>query len=150
MKLKKKYVLLLALLVLTALLTMWYQTTREAIPENAILVRFGEKTAYLDIAKLGAESVHGTLVNGKGQETTVDAKGQSLAAALESLQFDIQNVQKVTVTAQDTFCAELAGQELRQEGKVYLIADDEGPMLVVFGDTNAKRRVRQVECIDLE
>lgn len=149
MKRNKKYVLLLALLVLTALLAGWYLTTRDAVPENTIRVTWAGKTADLDAAKLTGELVKGTLVNGKGKETTVDTTGLSLQAALAAAQVDTSAAESVIVTSQDAFSAELTGEEMREEGKAYLILEDEEVMLIVFGDSNSKRKVHQVMQIDV-
>lgn len=150
MKLKKQYVLILALLALTAVLAAVHLTTREAVPENAVRVTWGDKTVYLDAADFTGEDVHGTLVNGKGEETKLNGKGVSLAKALEKAHVDVNAVESVTVTARDEFFAEVSGEELLEPGKVYLLNEEEGAMLVVFGDSNAKRRVRQVERIDVQ
>lgn len=150
MKRNKKYVFLFALLMLTALLAGWYLTTRDAVPENTIRVTWAGKTTDLDAAKLTGEPVQGTLVSGKGKETTVDTTGLSLQAALEKAQVDVAAVESVTVTAQDAFSAELSGAEMREEGKAFLILENEEVTLVVFGDSNSKRNVRQVMQIDVQ
>lgn len=150
MKLKKQYVLVLALLVLTAALAAVHLTTRESIPKNAVRVTWNDETVYLDSADFNGEDVHGTLVNGKGEETAVNGNGLSLAQALEKAQVDVSAVETVTVTARDEFSAHVSGEELREAGKVYLLNEEEGVMLVVFGDSNAKRRVHLVERIDVQ
>lgn len=149
MKLKKKFVLLLALLVLTVLLAARYLTTRNSVPEHAIRVTWAGKTTYLNVSKLTGEPVKGTLVNGKGKETIVDTMGLSLLAALAEAQVDAAAAESVTVTAQDAFSSELTGEEVRQEGKAYLVLEDEEATLIVFGDSNSKRKVHQVMQIDV-
>ena len=146
----KKYILLLALMVLTALLAGWYLTTRDAVPENTLRVTWVGKTTDLDAAKLTGEPVKGTLINGKGKETAVDTTGLSLQAALTAAKVDITAVESVTVTAQDAFSAELTGEEIREEGKASLILENGEVTLVVFGDSNSKRNVRQVMQIDVQ
>lgn len=150
MKRKKQYLVILALLVLTAVLAALHLTTRVSVPENAIRVTWNGKTTYLDVSDIGGEEVQGTLVNGKGKETAIDAQGMALSRALEKAYVDVSAVQSVTVTARDEFSAEVSGEELRQAGKAYLLCDEEGAMLVVFGDSNAKRKVHQVERIDVQ
>lgn len=149
MKLKKKYVLLLTLLVLTALLAAWYLTTRDLVPEHAIRITWAGKTTDLDVTKLTGEPVKGIVVNGKGQESVIDTMGVPLAMVLKETQVDVAAVESVTVTAQDAFSAELTGEEVRTDGKVYLTFDKDDAALIVFGDTNAKRNVRQVMQIDV-
>lgn len=136
--------------MLTAVLAAVHLTTRETVPENAVRVTWRDKTVYLDTADFIGEDVHGTLVNGKGEETVLDDEGLSLAKALERAHVDVNAVEAVSVTARDEFSAQISGEELRQPGKVYLLNEEEEAMLVVFGDSNAKRRVRQVERIDVQ
>lgn len=150
MKRKKQYIVILTLLVLTAVLAAVHLTTREQVPENAVRVTWNGKTTYLDVSDLGEEAVQGTIVNGKGKETAIDAQGMALSRALEKAYVDVAAVQSVTVTARDEFSAVVSGEELRQEGKTCLLCDEEGAMLVVFGDSNAKRKVHQVERIDVQ
>lgn len=138
------------MLVLTAVLAAVHLTSREQVPENAVRVTWNGKTTYLNVSDLAEEAVQGTIVNGKGKEITIDAEGLSLAKALEKAHVDVDTVQSVTVTARDEFSAEVSGEEVRQTGKVYLLCDEEGAVLVVFGDANAKRNVRQVERIDVQ
>lgn len=101
------------------------------------------------MSKLTGEPVKGTLVNGKGKETIVDTMGLSLLAALAEAQVDAAAAESVTVTAQDAFSSELTGEEVRQEGKAYLVLEDEEATLIVFGDSNSKRKVHQVMQIDV-
>lgn len=138
------------MLVLTAVLAAVHLTTREQVPENTVRVTRNGKTTYLDVSDLDKEAVQGTIVNGKGKEITIDARGLPLAKALEKAHVDASAVQSVTVTARDEFSAEVSGEEVRQAGKAYLLCDEEGAVLVVFGDANAKRNVRQVERIDVQ
>lgn len=149
MKLKKQYVLVLALLVLTAVLAVYHLTTRNAVPENAVCVSWAGKTTCLDVTKLHLEPVQGTVVNGKGQKSAIDAMGIRLLKVLEAAKVDADAVGAVTVTAQDAFAAELTGDEVREDGKAYLIFDKEEATLIVFGDTNSKRKVHQVMQIDV-
>ena len=59
-------------------------------------------------------------------------------------------VKAVTVRASDEFSAEIAGDELNEMGKVFLYRSKDGSFtLVVFGDANAKRHVKNVEAIDV-
>lgn len=150
MKPKKKYVLIFLLLALTAALAVLHLTTREAVPENALRVTCGGKAVYLNAEELNEEEVRGILVNGKGKESSVEARGLSLSKVLEKAHVDVNTVASVIVTARDEFSAEVSGEEIRRTGRAYLISDETGITLVVFGDANAKRNVRQVERIDVQ
>lgn len=56
------------------------------------------------------------------------------------------------VTAADEFSAVLTAQEVTEEGRVYLLREEgeERPRLIVFGDADSKRRVKDVARIEAE
>ena len=68
-----------------------------------------------------------------------------MADVLTEAGFDPADAGSVKVTAADEFSAELSGGEVNEDGKAYLVSEDDGSMrLVVFGDSNAKRKVIDV------
>ena len=94
--------------------------------------------------------VQGTVINGKGEEKAIDAEGIALADALRQAGLDPQTVHGATVRASDEFSAQITGDELNEPGKVFLYRGKDGSFtLVVFGDANAKRHVKNVEAIDV-
>lgn len=146
---KVVYALLAVLLVLAAGLSVLHLTTRDAVPEGAVAVDYQGKRLFLTAEDVKKEPVTGTLVNGKGQEVAVDAMGAGLQQVLEALQIDISTVASVRVTAQDEFSAEVTASELLENGKVFLTFDGDSVTLVVFGDSNSKRNVRNVAHIEV-
>ncbi len=131
-----------------ALLAAVYLMTREHIPEGALAIRKGEKTAYVSLDKKELQQVNGTLINGKGEEKQVNAMGVPLKTVLKNAKALPEK--SVTVTADDAFSAEVAAEEL-EENKAFLIAEEDGSVtLVVFGDSNSKRNVRKVVSIDVQ
>lgn len=125
-------------------------SSREQIPEGALLVSCGDEKEYVDLKSLESVPVQGTVVNGKGEESEIDTQGVSLADVIEKAGFDPDNAAAVKVTADDEFSAELTGGEVNEVGKAYLVCEDDGSMrLVVFGDSNAKRNVRNVVSVDI-
>ena len=96
MKQKKLIIgILTALVLLTAVLAIIHFNTRDQIPEGALMVNYQSKTTYIDLDKLTMVEVSGTIVNGKGEEKTVDAQGLALFSLLPD-QF-----QTATVSAED-------------------------------------------------
>lgn len=141
--------ILAVLLALTAVLAVLHLTTRDSIPEGAAAVDYQGKRLYFDKNALERERVTGTLVNGKGQEVSVDTMGTLLSAVLADCGIDPAAVSAVRVTAQDAFSAEITAEELNEPGKVFLTLGADGITLVVFGDSNAKRNVRNVARIEV-
>ena len=114
------------------------------------MVSCGDEKEYVDLKSLDTVPVQGTVVNGKGEESEIDTQGVSLADVIEKAGFDPDNAAAVKVTADDEFSAELTGGEVNEADKAYLVCEDDGSMrLVVFGDSNAKRNVRNVVSIDI-
>lgn len=132
------------------MLAIVHFTTRTDVPEGALLVKCGDKTEYVDLKSLDTVPVQGTIVNGKGEESEVDTQGVAVSDVLKQAGFKPENTQTVKLTADDEFSAELSGEEINEAGKAYLVNEDDGSMrLVVFGDSNAKRNVRNVVILEI-
>lgn len=113
-------------------------TTRTPETEGAVLVN-GEARYVADFE---LQSVTGSIVNGKGEVKDVDAQGVPLESVCGG-DFDT-----VTVTASDEYHAEISADEIQN---AYLIIRDDGTLqLIVFGDENNKRDVKNVVRIDTE
>ncbi len=138
------------LLALTAVLAIVHFSSREQIPEGALLVSCGGGNKYVDLNSLETVPVQGGIVNGKGEKIDIDTQGVPLADVIKGAGFDPNGAAAVRVTADDEFSAELSGDELNEADKAYLIREDDGSMrLVVFGDSNAKRNVRNVVSVEI-
>lgn len=138
------------LITLTAVLAIVHSATRTEVPDGALLVSCGGENKYVDLNSLETVSVRGSIVNGKGKKSDIDTQGVLLADVIKGAGFDPNGAAAVRVTADDEFSAELSGDELNEEGKAYLVGENDGSMrLVVFGDSNAKRNVRNVVSVDI-
>lgn len=137
-------VAILILVLVTATAAAFYLTTRTAVPEGALRVEFADgKAAELSLEELELVSVQGTVVNGKGEERTINAQGILLSDVLREA--GVTEYSMVTVTADDEYSARVMAEEIAEPGKVYLIRQEEGSMqLIVFGDENSKRNVSNV------
>lgn len=139
-----------ALIALTAVFAIIHSAARTEVPDGALLVSCGGEKKYVDLASLDTVSVRGSVVNGKGEKSDVNTQGVPLADVIKGAGFDPNGAVTVNVTADDEFSAELSGDELNEDGKAYLVSEDDGSMrLVVFGDSNAKRNVRNVVSVEV-
>ena len=139
-----------ALIALTAVFAIIHSAARTEVPDGALLVSCGGEKKYVDLASLDTVSVRGSVVNGKGEKSDVNTQGVPLADVIENAGFDPNGAVTVKVTADDEFSAELSGDELNEDGKAYLVSEDDGRMrLVVFGDSNAGRNVRNVVSVEI-
>lgn len=120
---------------MTAVLAVLHLTTRTPEIEGAVLVN-GES---VQLTELELSRVTGTIVNGKGEEKQVDAQGILLSEIC--VEFS-----EATVTAADEYSAVVDEQDSEN---AYLIVEEDGSLrLVVFGDENARRDVKNVSRID--
>lgn len=125
-----------ALLLLTVALAAVHLTTRTPDTDGAVLVN----GLAVEISGLELSPVTGTVINGKGEEKQIDAQGILLSKLIGS------EFSSATVTASDEYSAVVEKQD---SDKAYLIVTDDGSLrLVVFGDENSKRDVKNVSKID--
>lgn len=122
---------------MTAVLAVLHLTMRTPDTKGLILIN-GEA---VQISGFDFSRICGTLVNGKGEEKQIDAQGILLSEACGK-EFD-----SATVTASDEYSAVVEKQDLKN---AYLVEDDGSLQLVVFGDENAKRNVRNVARIEFK
>ena len=143
MKQKKLILIILAaLLLLTAALAILHLNTRDKVPEGAIMVIYNGETSYIEVDKLALTEVSGTVTNGKGEEKTVQAQGVPLFSLLDG------EFQSAAVSAEDEYAATVGIEDVEN---AYLILSEDGSVrLVVFGDSNAKRDVKQVVKVDFQ
>lgn len=142
-KIEPAKIIVIALVLITAIVAVFYLNTRTAAPKGTLLIEYGGQTLELPLEQLKLTAVHGTVVNGRGEERTVDAQGILLSQVLREA--GVTDFSEVTVTADDEYSARVSAEEAAETGKVYLIRQDEGGMqLIVFGDGNSKRNVSNV------
>ena len=143
MKSCKVKIFIAVLVVFTAAAALLHLGTRQEIPEHSLLISTEEKESYVDINGLEFEPVTGIRVNGKGEEIPVEAPGILVKDVLEEA--EIVEFSAVIIEADDSYQAEVSKGEVDEDGKVYLLKEDDGSLrLVVFGDENSKRSVSNV------
>ena len=141
-------IIIIALILITAAVAVFYLTTRPAVPEGTLRIESGGRVIELPLERLAFGSVHGTTVNGKGEERIIDAQGVLLERVLREA--GISEFSEVTVTADDAYNAVVTAEEIAEPDRVYLIRQDEGGLrLIVFGDSNSKRSVSDVASLSV-
>ena len=148
MKSRKAIILAVLLIIITAITAIAHLSTRQEVPEHALLVSIKGEELLLDIDKFEYEHVSGIRVNGKGEEVPVEGNGIAVKEVLEKA--DLKEYSKISVIADDSYSAELSSEEINEDGKAYLLEDEEGLRLVVFGDKDSKRSVSNIAQIVVE
>ncbi len=140
------FVLIAALAALTAAAAAVRLAVWEGVSEGVLRIESSGTTTDVVFSELELGEVKGTVINGKGEEKSVDARGVSLSGLLDQCQ--ITGFAEVTVEADDAYSAAVAAEEIAVPEKVYLIAQEDGGVkMVVFGDSNSKRSVSNVVCL---
>ena len=122
--------------MLTAILAVIHLKTRTPEVEGEILIN-GKS---ISISDLDFSRVTGTIVNGKGEEKQIDSQGILLSDVCGN------DFSKITATASDEYSAKILPEDSEN---AYIILTDEGSLrLIVFGDSNAKRDVKNLVRID--
>lgn len=122
--------------MLTAILAVIHLKTRTPETEGEILIN-GKS---ISISDLDFSRVTGTIVNGKGEEKQIDSQGILLSDVCGN-DFSI-----ITATASDEYSAEILPED--SENAYIILTDDGSLRLIVFGDSNAKRDVKNLVRID--
>ena len=143
---KLTIVIIGVLLILTAILALIHLTTREKETAGALQIVLHGKTVTLALDELKPfERVSGSVVNGRGEITQVDTEGISVknVLALAGMTDDTS----VQVIAADEYSVAVAAEET---GEVWLLVEEDGLRLVVFGDPDSRRNVRNVVRLSVE
>ena len=134
------------LLVLTAILAVVHLTTREKETAGALQIISHGETVTLALDELKPlEKVSGSIVNGKGETIPVDAEGVSVKNVL--ILSGVTEDATVQVTAADEYSVTVAAEETEE---VWLVMEGDGLRLVVFGDPDSRRNVRNVVRLSVE
>lgn len=140
-KQKLTIMILCALIALTAVLAGIHLTTREQETEGAIQVLCQGQIITVPLDKLTLVPIRGTMVTGKGEQRPIDGMGIAVADLLEQVYAVIG---AVTVTSADHYSVRLTAEEVAAEDKAWLLFEDDAFRLIVFGDENSKRNVKNV------
>ncbi len=105
----------------------------------------GKTCKEVVLASFAEEPISGTLRNGKGEEQQIEGTGVLLSSLLRDA--GVTAYDAVTVTADDAYSAVVYAEEIDAGDRVYLMPQDDGIRLLVFGDSNSKRSVTDVVSI---
>ena len=146
---KKRVIIITAVLVaVTAVIAAVYLLNRDNTPEGSLKIVNGDKEYTVTAEDLELTKVTGTMVNAKDDEKKIDAEGIRLQDLLAGS--GIEGYSEVKVISSDEYSAIVTAEEAAEDGKAYIITDDGGFRLIVFGDSNAKRDVKDVRRIEVK
>ena len=152
-------ILLIAVTVGVGLYVRHQQLAKET--KGAITLEIAGNPVVVKLSELNATAFEGETVNGKGDRSSHSYRGIELSALLSAHKVDVSKVASVTVSSADQYTVELTGDEIREQGRVYIAVtiDDQpvpgiddgtdGAQMVVFKDPNSKRNVRYLHLIKI-
>ena len=144
---KKSLIVIAALLVITAITTCVYLNTRTKTSEGDILLVSSGKEVTIHFNELPLTDVSGETVNKKGETKTIKGKGFPLSG-IPSLAGE-SDYSEMTVYADDEYNASISKDELSGDDNAFLIEDEKGIRMVVFGGP-ADRAVKNVVRIEIK
>lgn len=135
-------IVIIVLLGLTVGAACFFLRDREEVPEHSLVLVSGGKESTVDIDKLELTHFSGTTVNGKGEEKSIDADGIKLSDVI-----DVSNYTEASVVADDSYSATVKKEEMDQ---AWLEIEEGSARLIVLGDTDSKRNVKNVVRIEVK
>lgn len=119
-----------------------YFSTREENPEDSIIVTISGEKKVINLHKLSLTKFEGSIINGKGETIEVEAEGVRVADIIGTTDF-----KEASVIADDEYSATIKPEDLK---KAWLQVEGGSARLIVFGDTTAKRDVKNVVRIEVK
>lgn len=155
-------IICVCVLVLTVGLGLYMRQVQTAAEvKGGLTLEIDGKSATIPLIKLDQTAFEGETVNGKGDRSTHAYRGVELKNLLADQKMDVSAVKAVVASSADQYTAELTGDEIREDGRVYVVvemdgeklngidAGTQGAQLVVFGDQNSRRNVRFLSIIQI-
>lgn len=130
------------MLIITTLIVCIYIKGRHDAPEHSIMLVVNGKEQILDIDSFKTVPLNATMINGKGEEKNVSGDSVLLADVIGTDSFS-----EAVVIAADEYKATVSHDEI--ENAKLLIKDNEA-RLIVLGDKNSKRDVKNVVRIEVK
>lgn len=152
---KRTPLIITAVLVLmTALIAFFYLKNRHQAPEGNLAILYEDKETRVDPFSLPLTEVKGTTVNGKGEQKEISEEGVTLSDVLSLAGISKGDYSAVRVVSSDEYAAEISAEEIDSDKIAFLIrdkADNDTELirLIVFGDSNSKRQVKDVVRIEV-
>lgn len=146
---KLTFIIIGILVLLTAVLAVVHLTTRQQEQEGALQIVYQGKTRAIRIEDLKpVAQVDGTVTNNAGEEKRISGPGIMVADVLKLVGIPLEN--ELKVTSADEYTVSLTAEELIEEGKAWLMIEEDSLRLIVFGDQGAKRNVKNVARLTVE
>ena len=147
--LNKKIILIAGILaVITAIVTCIYLAGRDRVKAGDILIKTGSGDITVSLGDLSPSEFSGETVNKKGETKKIEAEGYPVADVVSLA--GLSDYSEISVFSDDEYHATLTREEMSDPEKAWLYKDEDGLRLVVFGDNDSKRNVKNVVRIEVK
>ncbi len=133
---------IVALAVITAIVATVYLKGREEAPPGQVALVMNNEEHRIDLSGLKLSDVSGEITNGKGEVKQITGRGILLSEVMGTSDFS-----EITVIADDEYRASLTQDDT---DNAWLLVSEGQARLIVFGDKNAKRDVKNVVRIEVK
>ncbi len=144
---KRILILILILFAVTAAITAIYLRSREKTEAGDLRIKTDSGELTVSIDKLPLSGISGEVKNQKGEIKKIDAEGYSLSdiPALAG----VVDYSEISVFSDDEYHAVLSKDELSDHERAWIIKEEDMLRLIVFGDEDSKRNVKNVVRIEI-
>ncbi len=144
---KRILILILILFAVTAAITAIYLGSREKTKAGDLRIKTDSEELTVSIDNLPLSGISGEVKNQKGEIKKIDAEGYSLSdiPALTG----VVDYSEISVFSDDEYHAVLSKDELSDHERAWIIKDEDMLRLIVFGDKDSKRNVKNVVRIEI-
>ena len=123
-------------------ITFFYLQGRQSTPPNSLVIEREGKNTVVDFSTLSLESFSGTVVNGKGQSKEVSGQGIRIDKLIGDSGFT-----EARVVADDEYNAVVKPADT---ANAWIQIESGKARLIVFGDSDSKRAVKNVVRIEVK
>ncbi len=156
---KKRYLIITAvflLVIVTAIVAFVHLKGQRNI--QGIELQYQGENISISHERLNRYVFEGELVDGKGERAFHTYRGVLLAELLREENVQLQSIVELSAVSADQYTAIITQEELLATGRVYLAVESDGAnilgidgepgvQLIVFGDENSRRCVRNMKTI---
>lgn len=135
-------VVILILAGVTVFAARTYQGELADVPEGQIVLATDGAEKIIRFSDMKLSDMSGDMKNGKGETKHIEGKGVLIADVVGKTDFS-----EAVVIADDAYRAVVTPEDLEN---AWMLVNEEGARLVVFGDDNAKRDVKNVVRIEVK
>ena len=145
---KKRIIFIISiLLAVTAIIASVYAFSRPKIESGSILLTTPSGDITINFSELTLSKVEGETVNKKGETKKISTTGFPVSD-IPSLA-GITEYSELSVFSDDEYHADILKDELAKSDRAWLVREDDSIRLVVFGDSDSKRNVKNVVRIEI-